>query len=160
MSEDTKMDPEQKARWVEALRSGDYKQGPGALHVAAKYGKADDTHNYYCCLGVQCNLVDPNGWLDEDSPPSYYNDAYAAVASGWQFGANISLDSGDVENIPGIPTGLVDVTDLLDGRRFDGWDVGPAHDGRKRVHVYDFLARANDNGWTFEQIADWIEATL
>lgn len=38
------MDQELKAKWVAALRSGQYKQGDGCLH-----DKASDT---YCCLGV------------------------------------------------------------------------------------------------------------
>lgn len=49
------MKPEIKARWVEALRSGRYKQGRGALRMK------DDT---YCCLGVLCDLIDPEGWGD------------------------------------------------------------------------------------------------
>jgi hypothetical protein len=42
----TKMNPEIKAMWVAALRSGDYKQGRELL----KEG------NQYCCLGVLCDL--------------------------------------------------------------------------------------------------------
>lgn len=42
-----------KQRWVEALRSGNYEQGQGVLRTE------DDT---YCCLGVLCNLVDPENW--------------------------------------------------------------------------------------------------
>lgn len=38
------MDKKLKAKWVRALRSGKYKQGPFYLHSTAK-----DT---YCCLGV------------------------------------------------------------------------------------------------------------
>jgi len=34
-------------RWVEELRSGKYKQGKGKLRTS---------HNYYCCLGVLCEL--------------------------------------------------------------------------------------------------------
>jgi len=41
------MKPEIKARWVEALRSGKYEQGRGALR--------SDT-NQFCCLGVLCDL--------------------------------------------------------------------------------------------------------
>lgn len=37
---------EARAAWVAALRSGEYKQGRGAL-------RADDR---YCCLGVACEL--------------------------------------------------------------------------------------------------------
>lgn len=41
------MNREIKAKWVEALRSGTYKQGRHALR------RANDT---YCCLGVLCDL--------------------------------------------------------------------------------------------------------
>jgi hypothetical protein len=41
-----------KKRWVEALRSGNYKQTTGAL-------RKDDG---FCCLGVLCDIVDPKGW--------------------------------------------------------------------------------------------------
>jgi hypothetical protein len=43
----TKMKQEIKERWINALRSGDYKQGSGALR------KADN----YCCLGVLCDII-------------------------------------------------------------------------------------------------------
>lgn len=45
-----KMDPEMKKRWVEALRSGKYKQGKGCLH--------DEVHDTYCCLGVLNEIED------------------------------------------------------------------------------------------------------
>lgn len=40
------MNPEVKAKWIAALRSGDYVQGQGALRRGDKY----------CCLGVLCDL--------------------------------------------------------------------------------------------------------
>lgn len=49
MSDNIKMDPEVKAKWVAALRSGDYKQGEGALK---------DIEGCNCCLGV---LAEING---------------------------------------------------------------------------------------------------
>jgi hypothetical protein len=42
------MKPEIKAKWVEALRSGDFKQGKGYLN------NRDD--NSFCCLGVLCEI--------------------------------------------------------------------------------------------------------
>ena len=41
-----KMNPEVKKKWVEALRSGKYKQGKGRLKLGEQY----------CCLGVLCDL--------------------------------------------------------------------------------------------------------
>lgn len=49
------MKPELKQKWVEALRSGKYEQGECALRTS------DDK---FCCLGVLCDVVAPNGWMD------------------------------------------------------------------------------------------------
>ncbi|MGY3609896.1 MULTISPECIES: hypothetical protein [unclassified Bradyrhizobium] len=46
------MDADLKKRWVEALRSGDYKQGRRVL-------RQDDM---YCCLGVLCDLAATGEW--------------------------------------------------------------------------------------------------
>lgn len=42
------MTPELKAKWVAALRSGDYVQGAGYLC---------DINKRYCCLGVLCEVM-------------------------------------------------------------------------------------------------------
>lgn len=47
------MDPAIKEKWVAALRSGAYEQGRNQLRTA----------NGYCCLGVLCDLIDPDGWV-------------------------------------------------------------------------------------------------
>ncbi len=41
-----------REEWAQALESGEYKQGRGEL-------RADGKH---CCLGVLCDLYDPDGW--------------------------------------------------------------------------------------------------
>jgi len=41
------MHPEIKQMWVDALRSGDFKQGQGQLLE----------NHYYCCLGVLCEIT-------------------------------------------------------------------------------------------------------
>jgi hypothetical protein len=43
-----KLDPEFKAKWAEALRSGKYKQGQGELLTEL---------NEYCCLGVAAMVL-------------------------------------------------------------------------------------------------------
>ena len=43
------MTPELKARWIAALRSGEYTQGRNAL-------KTPEGH--YCCLGVLCRVLE------------------------------------------------------------------------------------------------------
>jgi len=51
------MDPQIRARWVAALRSGEYEQGREVL-------RSGDT---FCCLGVLCELAIQDGAL---APPS------------------------------------------------------------------------------------------
>jgi hypothetical protein len=59
------MDTELKAKWVEALRSGDYKQTSHVLH--------DEQENAYCCLGVLCIVAkkeldgETYPWLDKET---------------------------------------------------------------------------------------------
>lgn len=47
-----KMNPAQKAEWVAALRSGEYKQAQNHLH----------TPHGFCCLGVLCDVIKPDAW--------------------------------------------------------------------------------------------------
>lgn len=47
------METSLKQKWVEALRSKKYKQGRSCLR------SRDDE---FCCLGVLCDVIDPNVW--------------------------------------------------------------------------------------------------
>jgi hypothetical protein len=61
------MDPDIKAKWVEALRSGKYKQTEQALQ----------DYSGYCCLGVLCRAIgaefqefnEPDGGRQYDNAP-------------------------------------------------------------------------------------------
>lgn len=56
-----------KRKWIHALRSGSYKQGKYTLR---------DIGNNFCCLGVLCDVVDPDRWeyaVDYD-PDAYFYD--------------------------------------------------------------------------------------
>lgn len=44
--------PAFRDRWVRALRSGEYEQTRGRLRDATGF----------CCYGVACDLIDPDGW--------------------------------------------------------------------------------------------------
>ena len=63
------MNPEWKAKWVTALRSGDYSQGVGNL-----MGEEDT----FCCLGVLCDIYNPDGW-DCNEPKASYSFDYEGV---------------------------------------------------------------------------------
>jgi hypothetical protein len=56
------VDAELKRKWVEALRSGGYKQGKGWLRTA------DDC---FCCIGVLCDISGKGEWTDAEPNKAY-----------------------------------------------------------------------------------------
>lgn len=119
-----------KPVWVEALRSGGYKQGDGQL-VNSK--------DRFCCLGVAANLLIQSGcelqWFqDEDS-------------GDWEFGKPNGSSSGEVLTpVKGLPQWL--------RRKLEYY---PPNAGKP---VQNILAEMNDNGVKFKQIAKWIDENL
>lgn len=102
-----KIDPEFKAEWVAALRSCRYAQGKGYLRTA---------ENTFCCLGVACDLIDPNIWTEFNLHAYQHGNGFVYMPS-------------------------------------DSYGI----DFEAAVH----LSELNDkHGYTFHQIADWIEANL
>lgn len=59
------MNPEVKAKWVAALRSGGYKQARQALR---------NQEGGYCCLGVLCEISGRGEWADEGAAKTYLGD--------------------------------------------------------------------------------------
>jgi hypothetical protein len=57
-----KMNPEAKGLWLDALRSGQYKQSHNALK---------NFPHGYCCLGVLCDISEQGQW---DGDGIYYDD--------------------------------------------------------------------------------------
>lgn len=107
------MNPEIKAKWLAALRSGEYKQGRGYL----QNGKGE-----FCCLGVLCDLYRKetgNGvWkvyykektfqLGKSIYPDFPPDA---VINWAEFGDQTSSLRGIRVNIDGLTTTLDDHND-------------------------------------------------
>lgn len=103
------MDAQLKQKWLEALRSGEYKQGKHVLRTQ---------QDEFCCLGVLCHVVSPNGWSTDSEGGFFYGDrkGYLPV---------------EISRATAFPTG----------------------------HELA-LAGMNDNGESFAEIADWIEANI
>lgn len=124
------MNPEVKAQWVQALRSGDYDQGRGFLQQIDDRGKAT-----YCCLGVLCDLAVKAGVTtgrtdrNNSGKVMIFGSGYDCFPplEVWQW-AGFSNDNPEV-NVPG----LVDRKSVVD---------------------------LNDNGTRFSEIADRIEESL
>ena len=74
MTEETKMNPEIKARWVAALRGGEYTQGKSSLR---------NKYDELCCLGVLCDLAGKDGlgeWTtQEGSVHLFFDGCYLAL---------------------------------------------------------------------------------
>jgi len=72
------IDQELKKRWIDALRSGKYIQGDSTL----RFFDADSGKDTFCCLGVLCDLIEPNNWTHSNGdwcwaqkvevPPDHY----------------------------------------------------------------------------------------
>jgi hypothetical protein len=56
------MNPEIKQKWVDALRSGKYKQGIEELK---------DSEGRYCCLGVLCVVTKQKKWAGRSTLPEH-----------------------------------------------------------------------------------------
>jgi hypothetical protein len=125
-----KMNPEVKAAWVAALRSGERQQDVGSLR----------TENGYCCLGVLCDLHAKATGGYWNGPPSTFSGRYRYL--------------NDSSTLPSI---VRDWADLPDGNPIIGEAVA-AEDGQ--FHDYPAATFNDEFGYTFNQIADLIEENL
>lgn len=131
------MNPDIKARWVQALRSGQYNQGHGLLKRRES--------NHYCCLGVLCDIAVQEGVAAiVENETSYQDGVLYADLQG-----NVSKEA--------LPLGVAvwagcshdpEVTVIREKR-----------DGRCYEEAEN-LTLLNDEGSTFAEIADWIEEQL
>lgn len=76
------MDERIKNEWIAALTSGNYRQGNERLRW---YDWEDsDAGESFCCLGVLCDVINPNGWNDSaghwDVGSFCHTDSYAPEA--------------------------------------------------------------------------------
>lgn len=133
------MNPEIKAKWVAALRSGQFKQGKHVLH------NTDD--NSFCCLGVLCEI---NGL--KKSPTT------AVINS--ETGEKVNCSSYEYESVEYqfattnervLPRAALVKLGLEDHEKFQNPNI---------AEYEKSLAELNDSGHSFEQIADIIEKYL
>lgn len=134
MNINIKMDPDLKARWVAALRSGDFHQGEAYMYTPATPDSdmAVDHVDRHCCLGVLRYVVQGDNELPEKS--DRFDDPAALPTTAERLDWGLESENGD-----GYP--VIDLlTSFNDGTKFPGeWD---------------------GTQLTFSQIADWIEVNL
>lgn len=124
-----------KSRWVEKLRSGEYHQTVGSLKYPAygPYGGVECVDGY-CCLGVLCLVDNPETefkWTGE------------------------GLD--DHFSRPSFPNHIgVKSFDFFLKQQVETMDEGCW----REMPLEKALAKNNDAGAKFGEIADWIEENL
>lgn len=112
------MNPEIKAKWLTALRSGEYKQGVGYLR------QADNT---YCCLGVLADIAVKEGVCEA---PFLKSDS---LVPHWTYDGMSGDLSVELERWSGISGNSTQV---------------------------NLMTMNDDDGYSFDAIADWIEENL
>lgn len=138
MSAEGKMNPEVKALWMEALRSGEYQRTEGTL---CRVGVGRES---YCCLGVLTDLAAKAGVVE------------------WAVGSAMGVDRlvvmeevgrGDLklthEEASVLPTKVKEWAGLSEDDPGVQWGVEKLH-----------LSTVNDRGVGFDEIANLIEGQL
>lgn len=129
------MDPTTKQKWLSALRSGNYQQGEGKLKITNE----DNSELFYCCLGVLCEIK------GLDTEPGLLREPEGGEAF-WDYQFVFPQSSGG-------DTWMVKQSSMP----MEDWMVNEC--GLEQRHA-EVLAAMNDNGVSFEGIANWIEANL
>jgi hypothetical protein len=135
------MNKKVKSLWLRRLRSGRYKQGFGYLCLTDPDPKRPDA---FCCLGVLCDIAVEKGVID---PPEITFDKDGEPETVYYDGDNTLL--------PPSVTEWAGVADACPRIYLDDADIKKYRTG----HRPD-LAQLNDDGLSFEQIADIIEKYL
>ncbi len=116
MEETNKLPVEFKTKWLDALRSGKFKQGQGLLY--------DNKTDEYCCLGVACKIALP----DNDPPENEFIDAE-------------KYDVGEVPKIiignSGIPIVLSEMNDGVCGNGITQSTIA----GKNFIEIADWIEK-------------------
>ena len=132
----TKMNPEVKQKWIDALRSGKYEQGSEKLRSVSGY----------CCLGVLCDLYaqehntewEFRGYEETNLQPKDY----------WYFGEQSEF----------LPDFVMEWAELKLNCPVVKIDV--EEDDEDPWFYNEGLADLNDSGYTFMDLSKLIEAQL
>lgn len=146
------MNPEVKAWWLTALRSGEYEQGIGKLVSVSRLG-----NKRYCCLGVLCDIQEKagypglrfsNGAVGHSPPGWFLNESFETAILPVVMAEDLGLDFSN----PTIPV----TPELRADPRLHTFRSQQSQQYSLRLN----LAALNDHGFSFLEIADIIEAHL
>jgi len=95
------MKKEVMEKWVKALRSGDYKQGKGALHSEGKF----------CCLGVLCELSPIEGKIRKYDNTYIYDGRYGVLPGSVLEWSGVTCSNGETRGHGNNDTSLIHLND-------------------------------------------------
>lgn len=136
------MKEEIKQKWVSALRSGKYKPGRTYLSQIIFDGQTE-----YCCLGVLCDLAEKEGVVR----PVFSSSTGIAYATYYATGNDAD------RNTYALPVAV------MDWARLSSSNPEVRASGHTEIGVVSCLvslAKLNDDGKSFEEIARLIEEQL
>lgn len=137
-----RMNPRIKQLWLGALRSGEYKQAKKSLRDGT-----DDGPDYFCCLGVLCDLAVQDGAL-----PAPHKDGTETWTYGGQFWDENRQGYDDDTSWSALPVRVQDWAGLH--------AADPVIWTERDTYRNNSLAEINDSGASFDLIADLIEEEL
>lgn len=112
------MDKSYKSEWIKRLRSGDYAQTSGYLHI-----EEDAYKTGHCCLGVLCEIGVERGVVTRSTPGTIdiFDDLgdHNGFSSNSGFSSTLPYKFRDTVKIPN--TKLLDLVEMNDsyGKSFD-----------------------------------------
>lgn len=101
------------ARWIAALRSGEFEQGTGQLR------HSDLPRLTYCCLGVACHLFSPAGWTSDVNYDQSEDQNYMPVHVRQQLGISQEAEDILVKMNDGLST-FLQIADYLEATYLKG----------------------------------------
>ena len=125
--------------WLNALRSSDYPQGKGFLHSIDESNISNHStfaigHDSYCCFGVACNIYHKFFIFEEEE--------YSSISKKFLSDDQLLYSYGEETlYLPDIVRRWLGLTD----------NTGSFGDRG------DSLMSMNDRGYSFEELADFIE---
>lgn len=119
-------------KWVDALRSGDYRQGRGAL----RSGYEPETS--YCCLGVACDVSDVGGWSGNvyRTTDEYGHSSSASSVLPYEVADWLDIGTRDRSN-PDLVDIAGDLIDAIAANDSLGWTFDDIADALERTYLRD-----------------------
>lgn len=133
----SKLDPALKSQWVAELRSGKYKQGKGRLKKKDRY---NDDAICHCCLGVLCEILEPEGFKVKETSLEYGTFQHSFGGKTYQESYPNQAKLREIGLFPSTYKRLAQLNDGESHVENGKWVSGRTH--------------------SFEEIADYIEENL